>query len=277
MLRAARHSQGGRALAGLFLCGGLAAAAIRPRPALLFRANHAISLSFALSSRQAPVSGQQHWSSFFGPPPLWIKPNTNINSRTFFFTNLRSCQCHSPSTPCATFSTAKDGPAEGNKFITLYLWALYGFLDFFLHVGVVTAGYTVGEPYELDNFDVIFTLVYFELPALWLWAATVRRLHDAGRDGWLALLLIVPDINFILFLVFCIVPGNPCPNKGADTPWLPQPKLPPPCQPGYGAPLRCPTALRRSPPAASPQPGAAGAFSQGASPPAGGAEPDKYK
>ncbi len=36
----------------------------------------------------------------------------------------------------------------------------------------------------------------------------IRRLHDIGWSGWLALLFIVPCVNFIFGLLILFIPGN---------------------------------------------------------------------
>lgn len=49
-------------------------------------------------------------------------------------------------------------------------------------------------------------LVYIAhlIPSL---AVTVRRLHDADKSGWLALLLLVPLVNLVCYVVFgCLAP-----------------------------------------------------------------------
>jgi uncharacterized membrane protein YhaH (DUF805 family) len=49
----------------------------------------------------------------------------------------------------------------------------------------------------------------------WLWlgiCVNVKRLHDVGKSGWLALLLFVPIANVILFGFLAFTPGV----KGAN-------------------------------------------------------------
>jgi uncharacterized membrane protein YhaH (DUF805 family) len=44
-------------------------------------------------------------------------------------------------------------------------------------------------------------------------AAVVRRLHDTGKTGWLALLLLIPVFGTIVLIVLCIPKGDPESNE----------------------------------------------------------------
>jgi uncharacterized membrane protein YhaH (DUF805 family) len=49
-------------------------------------------------------------------------------------------------------------------------------------------------------------------------ALGVKRLHDLDRPGIIAASLFIPVISIIAFLVLCIFPGTPGPNRyGAAT------------------------------------------------------------
>ena len=48
------------------------------------------------------------------------------------------------------------------------------------------------------------------LPSL---AAVVRRFHDAGYSGWMALLLLIPTIGGIIVLVFMVLPSERGDNR----------------------------------------------------------------
>jgi uncharacterized membrane protein YhaH (DUF805 family) len=52
---------------------------------------------------------------------------------------------------------------------------------------------------------VIFCLAII-VPTL---ALTVRRLHDAGFSGWLALLMLVPYLGGLIILIFTVLPSLP--------------------------------------------------------------------
>jgi len=64
-------------------------------------------------------------------------------------------------------------------------------------------------------FAVIYLAVMF-IPTL---AATVRRLHDAGKQGWLLVVLLIPVLGAILFLDAMFSDSDPYKNA-----WGPDPK-----------------------------------------------------
>lgn len=49
-------------------------------------------------------------------------------------------------------------------------------------------------------------------------AVTVRRLHDANRTGWWALLNLIPFGGWIVLLGFGVLPGTPGPNRYGPDP-----------------------------------------------------------
>ena len=68
---------------------------------------------------------------------------------------------------------------------------------FFLFMMLVCLATTVIDPSQ--TLSSLCTL-FFLLP--WL-AASVRRLHDTDRSGWLALLNLIPIVNLILIYFYC--------------------------------------------------------------------------
>lgn len=44
-------------------------------------------------------------------------------------------------------------------------------------------------------------------------ALSVKRLHDFGANGFIAICLLIPAISLIAFVVLCIVKGNEGPNQ----------------------------------------------------------------
>lgn len=44
-------------------------------------------------------------------------------------------------------------------------------------------------------------------------ALSVKRLHDIGKPGPIALVLFIPVISIIAFIALCFIPGNPGPNR----------------------------------------------------------------
>ena len=54
----------------------------------------------------------------------------------------------------------------------------------------------------------------FGLASLWPTVAlTVKRLHDIGAQGIFAAALFIPALNLVAFLVLCLLPGTPGPNR----------------------------------------------------------------
>jgi uncharacterized membrane protein YhaH (DUF805 family) len=62
--------------------------------------------------------------------------------------------------------------------------------------------------------SVLFGLTF--LTFLWVHVATsVKRLHDMGKPGILALSLFIPVISIAVFLILCFFPGSVGPNRYA--------------------------------------------------------------
>jgi uncharacterized membrane protein YhaH (DUF805 family) len=64
--------------------------------------------------------------------------------------------------------------------------------------------------------DIIFPVLFIIMIGISvsiLVFANIKRLHDLGRSGWLALLQIVPLANIWLFLVCACVKGESVDNK----------------------------------------------------------------
>lgn len=50
--------------------------------------------------------------------------------------------------------------------------------------------------------------------SLWCnFALSVKRLHDFGKPGVIALTLFIPVVSIAAFVVLCIFPGEPGPNE----------------------------------------------------------------
>ena len=48
-------------------------------------------------------------------------------------------------------------------------------------------------------------------------ALAAKRWHDAGTSGWLSLLMLVPGVDFIVFIILCLLPPTQGPNQyGSD-------------------------------------------------------------
>jgi uncharacterized membrane protein YhaH (DUF805 family) len=49
-------------------------------------------------------------------------------------------------------------------------------------------------------------------------SASVRRLHDAGQSGWVALIYVFPGAGYILLFMLAIRPGDGIPNDYGQNP-----------------------------------------------------------
>jgi len=63
-------------------------------------------------------------------------------------------------------------------------------------------------------------------------ALTVRRLHDAGYSGLLALILLIPYVGSLILLIFAVLPSSPAgakydPVQGTPPANNPYPPYPP--------------------------------------------------
>jgi uncharacterized membrane protein YhaH (DUF805 family) len=66
----------------------------------------------------------------------------------------------------------------------------------------------------------VFWLVM--LLAIWANVAlSVKRLHDIGKPGLIAVLLFIPVISIVAFVALCLIRGNPGPNQYGPHPNAP--------------------------------------------------------
>jgi uncharacterized membrane protein YhaH (DUF805 family) len=99
-------------------------------------------------------------------------------------------------------------------------WALFQFA-----VGVVIAIAEGGGSMTTGDGEVGFAVVGGTFSMIWMLinllpglALMVRRLHDVGRSGWWALILLIPLIGAIVLLVWLCSRGTTGPNRfGRDT------------------------------------------------------------
>lgn len=62
----------------------------------------------------------------------------------------------------------------------------------------------------------MWSMIFFVAFIASLWsnvALAVKRLHDLGKPGIAALVLFVPFVSIVAFLVLCLFPGEPGPNR----------------------------------------------------------------
>ena len=60
---------------------------------------------------------------------------------------------------------------------------------------------------------VIIGLVFYSALIYYSFIFTIRRLHDRNQSGWLSLLMLVPLVNFILFIYLSCAKGDATANN----------------------------------------------------------------
>jgi uncharacterized membrane protein YhaH (DUF805 family) len=68
------------------------------------------------------------------------------------------------------------------------------------------------ESAAAQAWSTVFGIVFL----VFLWghiASSVKRLHDMGKPGIMAVSLFIPVVSIIAFLVLCIFPGDAGPNN----------------------------------------------------------------
>lgn len=64
---------------------------------------------------------------------------------------------------------------------------------------------------------LLVAMMVWTLPFVWIGASmTLRRVVDAGRSPWLALLFFVPIVNYVVMLVFAALPSQPIAPQDRD-------------------------------------------------------------
>lgn len=106
------------------------------------------------------------------------------------------------------------GRARRSEYIYFMLF------NFFITLGLILIDRLIGTTIE-DSTVGILGLLYLLSILIPYTALFVRRLHDTGKSGWLALLLIVPCVGIIVTIVYCCIDSQPGTN-----PYGPNPKEP---------------------------------------------------
>lgn len=90
----------------------------------------------------------------------------------------------------------------------------YALVSFLIIMGAsIVAGVLFGEGF--GNLVNGLLSLAFLLPGL---AALVRRLHDGGYSGWLALLLLIPFLGLVAVIVLTVLPSEPRANRFGPVP-----------------------------------------------------------
>ena len=90
-----------------------------------------------------------------------------------------------------------------------WMFTLFNLLAFFV---LSVVGSVLGDHAEL--LTGIYSLGVL-LPSV---AVTVRRLHDIGRSGWWALLMVVPVVGALILVVFALQDSQPEANEYGPNP-----------------------------------------------------------
>lgn len=72
----------------------------------------------------------------------------------------------------------------------------------------------------------LVTLAFFGFAIWGTLALTVKRLHDLGQPGALAVVMFIPTINFIAAIALMILPSSPKTNEHGPPPFGPPSDLP---------------------------------------------------
>lgn len=91
-----------------------------------------------------------------------------------------------------------------------WLFVLQLYLLLFL-VGFVGAIVIIAMSTETDTYEQLVplsVLVLFVLGTIPFLSATVRRIHDHNKTGWLLLLWFIPAVGWIFFLIMMLAPGT---------------------------------------------------------------------
>lgn len=82
----------------------------------------------------------------------------------------------------------------------------------------LAGGLIIGVAYWLISYvvrllgsNIIFNLVYLVLLILvvaFVFSLSARRFHDLGKSGWLSLLMLIPVVNFFVWLFLLLAPGK---------------------------------------------------------------------
>jgi uncharacterized membrane protein YhaH (DUF805 family) len=144
-----------------------------------------------MSSQQYPQQQTQPQTFQGGEPPLWAPyygaPFPAAVKR--FFTKY------------ATFS----GRASRSEF---WWWALVSFAVSIV-LNIISAGATTADGVPTLGVGSILALIWGLATIVPSLALLVRRLHDGGFSGLLALLLLVPFAGAVAVLVLTILPSKP--------------------------------------------------------------------
>jgi uncharacterized membrane protein YhaH (DUF805 family) len=102
------------------------------------------------------------------------------------------------------------------QFLGSAMWAVLLVMAAMLAVGL--AAYSVPARWAQGFYTAGLSLAAYVALPLVLLRLTVRRFHDLGKPGWLAVLLLVPMLNLALYAVLLLAPGQAGRNRFGEPP-----------------------------------------------------------
>lgn len=113
------------------------------------------------------------------------------------------------------------GRFDRGEFAIAYLGQLFAMFALFMGVGVLGALLSGPGRGRQDASAMLIgaaTLLILPFGLIVALGAVVRRLHDIGQNGWLALLMLLPCVNFVLVIYLLVAQGRSAQAGGATAP-----------------------------------------------------------
>ncbi len=102
------------------------------------------------------------------------------------------------------------GRAQRSEF-----WWFYLLVFVFLVVDAISDNFANASSSAILYLISLVIKLLLVLPTI---AATVRRLHDTDKSGWLYGIFFIPIIGFFILMYLCAVKGTPGPNQFGPDP-----------------------------------------------------------
>ncbi|MBO9499916.1 MAG: DUF805 domain-containing protein [Novosphingobium sp.] len=120
-----------------------------------------------------------------------------------------------------------DGRSRRSEYILFHVTFWVILLGGATYAGIVGSlsrhgPFGTGASMMAGSAAIALTLFFFGaiIPA---WAVAIRRIHDMGQSGWMALLFFFPVVNFFFLLALCFIPGTEGENEFGWDPREPEP------------------------------------------------------
>jgi uncharacterized membrane protein YhaH (DUF805 family) len=123
------------------------------------------------------------------------------------------------------------GRARRPEFWFFYLFNLVVVVGpFAVGLGLTVSNQNAHGPGSAEAFvfGTLLSLLAMLVNFLPMLALTVRRIHDTGHSGWVALLYLLPQLGVPILLVWCAFPGTDGDNLYGPSPLGSGPAVPAP-------------------------------------------------